>query len=203
MHYPKLRELKEAIKALFKGPYTFKFPQKPHFPAEKFRGRPYFYEEECTGCTACAQVCPTGAIKFHDIVSEGRAKRVLVIEWDVCIFCGNCQANCLTGKGIVLSREFDFATTENRNDLKQSIEKDFIYCECCKEAIIPVDQYGWVAQRLGPLCFSNASLLLFYLRLQGLSLEESQKSKKEGNYLRADRVKVLCPACRRKASLVS
>lgn len=37
MRYPKLRELKEALKALIKGPYTSKFPFKPHVPFERFR----------------------------------------------------------------------------------------------------------------------------------------------------------------------
>ena len=59
MRYPKLRELREAIKALIKGPYTSRFPFKPHTPFERFRGRPYLHEEDCTGCTACVQVCPT------------------------------------------------------------------------------------------------------------------------------------------------
>ncbi|MDD2689895.1 MAG: 4Fe-4S dicluster domain-containing protein [Candidatus Omnitrophica bacterium] len=160
MKYPKLRELKEAVKALIKGPYTTKFPYQPHKPFERFRGRPYFHEKDCMGCTACAQVCPPGAIDYTDEIKNGKGKRKLTVHWDICIFCGQCEANCPTGKGIILSQEFDFATTQKREDLKQEIEKDLMLCDGCQEAIVPYDQYLWVAQRLGPLCFSNPSLIL-------------------------------------------
>jgi len=199
MRYPKLRELREAIKALIKGPYTSKYPYEPHKPYERFRGRPYFHEEYCIGCTACAQVCPAKAIEVED----KKEKRVLTVHWDICIFCGLCQANCPTEKGIVLSQEFDFATTEKREELKNTIEKEFVFCECCGEAVVPYDQYIWVAKRLGPLVFSNSSLLLHYLRLSGLALKEKLSPKKETELSRADRIKILCPRCRREAVIKS
>jgi len=102
MRYPKLRELKEAISSLVGKPYTTRFPYQPHKPYERFRGRPEFHVEDCIGCTACLQVCPTGAITFKDEVKKGKAKRILDVRWDVCVYCGQCQANCLTGKGIIL-----------------------------------------------------------------------------------------------------
>ena len=203
MRYPKLRELREAIKALIKGPYTSKFPYEPHTPFERFRGKPYFHEEDCTGCAACVQVCPTGALEFKDNIIDGIAKRVLTLHLDVCIFCGQCEANCLTGKGIKLSQEFALATTEKREDLKQEIEKEFVVCECCGELIVPLDQYDWVANKLGPLCFSNSSLLLFYLNKLGLAFREKLSPKKENEILRPERMKILCPNCRREAVLKS
>jgi hydrogenase-4 component H len=202
MRYPKLRELKEAIRALIKGPYTSRFPYQPHLPYERFRGRPYFHEEDCTGCTACAQVCPTGAIEFKDEIKNKSARRKFVIRWDICIFCGQCQANCLTEKGIMLSQEFDLATTEKREELKQEIEKELLLCECCGGSVVPSGQYAWVANRLGPLTFANSSLMLYYLREMGLALIEKIAVKKEVD-LRSDRIKVLCPRCRRQAVLKS
>ena len=199
MRYPKLRELREAVKALIKGPYTSKFPLEPHKPYDRFRGRPYFYEESCIGCTACAQVCPTKAIEVEDSLQ----KRVLTVHWDICIFCGQCQANCPTEKGIMLSREFDFATTQNRKELKHVVEKEFVHCECCGEPIVPFDQYSWVVKRLGPLVFSNSSLLLYYLRLSGLALKEKFSPKEKNSFSRADRIKILCPSCRRQAVVQS
>ncbi|MEW6101263.1 MAG: 4Fe-4S binding protein [Candidatus Omnitrophota bacterium] len=203
MRYPKLRELKEAIRALIKGPYTSPFPFKPHTPFERFRGRPYFHEEDCMGCTACSQVCPARAIDFADKKENGKPKRVLTVHWDICIFCGQCEANCPTKKGIVLSREFDLATTEKREDLKQAIEKEFVLCSCCQEPVVPVDQYVWVAKRLGPLCFSNPSLILSYLESSDLALKEKPVSEKEVEFNRPDRIKILCPRCRREAVLKS
>jgi hydrogenase-4 component H len=204
MRYPKLRELGEAVKALIKGPYTSRFPYEPHKPPERFRGKPYFHEEDCIGCAACTQVCPTGACEFTDDVKEGYAKRRLTLHWDVCIFCGQCQANCPTAKGIILSNEFDLAFFQDRQVQKQAIEKDFIYCACCGRHILPADQYNWVIAKLGPLFFSNSSLILFYLRKLSLALKEKFTPKKEKTeFLRSDRIDIICPRCRREAVLKS
>ena len=40
MKKPKLRELKEAVTALIRGPYTDKFPKTPAVIPERFRGKP-------------------------------------------------------------------------------------------------------------------------------------------------------------------
>lgn len=204
MRYPKLREIKEALRALIKGPVTSRYPYQPHTPYERFRGRPYFHEEDCVGCTACAQVCPARAIDYEDEIAKFKARRVLTVHWDICVFCGQCEANCLTGKGIILSREFDFATSEKREGLKQVIKKEFLLCECCGEPIVPYDQFVWVVKRLGPLVFSNSSLMLFYLRISDLaSLETRPALKEEPEFGRPERIKILCPRCRREAVLAS
>lgn len=203
MRYPKLRELKEAFRALVKGPYTSRFPYTPHEPFERFRGKPEFHVEDCVGCTACAQVCPPQAIEFQDRIINGKATRKLTVRWDVCIFCGQCQANCLTAKGIILSQEFDLATTEKREDLKQEIEKELVVCDCCQEIIAPYDQYLWLVQKLGPLCFSNASLILLYLSHLDLALKPESQAQKDSEFSRSDRIKLLCPRCRRQAVLKS
>jgi hydrogenase-4 component H len=194
MKYPKLRELREAIKALIVGPYTSKFPFKPHQPFDAFRGRPKFYEDECVGCTACAQVCPAQAIEWTDDLK--RKKRILNVRWDICIFCGQCEANCLSVTGIRLSRDFDLATLK-REDLFQTIEKDLVLCESCREVIAPYDQIIWVANKIRSLLFSNTSLMLAFLEDKGFLSEESPGISDPT--LRADRFRLLCPACRRKA----
>jgi len=193
------RILKEAIKALFTGPYTSRFPKESHVPFERFRGRPEFNKEECVGCGACVQVCPSGALSMKD---EGD-KRILLIRWDICIFCGQCQANCLTEKGITLSHEFDFATTEKREELRQEIDKELVICHNCGEVIAPYEQILWVAKRLGPLLFSNPSLMLLYLKSQKLSIDEPATRSEEKEFLRADRIRILCPRCRREAVIKS
>ncbi|MGD9015388.1 MAG: 4Fe-4S binding protein [Candidatus Omnitrophota bacterium] len=193
------RILKEAIKALFTGPYTSRFPKEPHVPFERFRGKPEFSKEDCVGCGACVQVCPSGALSMED---KGD-KRILRIRWDICIFCGQCQANCLTEKGITLSHEFDLATTEKREELRQDIDKELVLCQDCKEIIAPYEQILWVAKRLGPLLFSNPSLMLFYLKTQQLSIDQPVTGSKEKEFLRADRIRILCPRCRREAVIKS
>lgn len=195
MRYPKLRELKEAITALIRGPYTSKFPYEPHVPFEKFRGKPEFHPDDCIGCTACSQVCPAKAI---DVEDKG-GLRFLTVHWDICICCGQCQANCPTEKGIMLSREFDLATTEAREELKQEITKELVACDCCGEAVAPRDQIIWVANRLGTLLFANASLMLVYLKSLTLGMKGNIPSAGEKEFSRPDRLKVLCPRCRREA----
>ncbi len=197
MRYPKIRELREAIKALIRGPYTSKFPASPHEPFERFRGRPQYHADDCMGCSACFQVCPAKAISMD----ETKTKRTLTVHWDLCVFCGQCQANCPTSKGIMLSRDFDLSTTGKRQELTQSVEKDFLLCDCCGEPIAPYEQVLWVAKKLGPLIFTNASVMLFYL--QNLDLAAGESTKKEGELQRADRIKLLCPKCRRQAVLKS
>ncbi|TRZ96273.1 4Fe-4S dicluster domain-containing protein [bacterium] len=199
MKYPKLRELREAIKALIKGPYTSRFPYEAHKPYERFRGKPEFHEDDCVGCGACFQVCPAGAIEMIDL----KGKRVLTIHWDVCISCGQCQANCLTEKGIILSQEFDLATTEDRGALKQEIKKDLVFCGCCGEVVAPRDQLLWVAKKLGPLVFSNATLMLSYLQQLNLALKEEPSLKQDDEFARSERIRILCPRCRRQVVLKS
>lgn len=180
---------------MIKGPYTNRFPYLPHKPYERFRGRPEFHEEDCIGCGACFQVCPAEAIDMQDI----QDKRILTVHWDMCVFCGQCQANCITGKGIVLSQKFDLATTGNRQELKQQIKKQLVLCDCCGELLAPYEQILWVAGKLGPLTFSNTFLMLFYLRELNLALKERPLPKQEQEMLRSDRIKILCPRCRREA----
>jgi formate hydrogenlyase subunit 6/NADH:ubiquinone oxidoreductase subunit I len=196
----------EAIKALIIGPYTSSFPFRPYEPFDSFRGKPQYFERDCIGCSACAQVCPPGAITFTDeVIKDGnnKATRKFVLRYDICIFCGQCQMNCPTEKGIMLTKEFDITTLGKRQELITTVEKELVLCECCGEIIAPKEQIIWVAKRLGPLTFSNASLMLFYLQDMALSKTEKIPSLAEYTLSRADRVRVLCPKCRREAILKS
>ncbi len=195
MKYPKLRELKEAITALIKGPYTSKFPFEPHVPAERFRGKPEFHEDDCVGCGACANVCPARAIEVRDDGEE----RTLIYRWDLCIFCGQCEVNCLTGEGILLSHEFDLASTGPRSEARQEIRKQLVRCDCCDGIVAPRDQLLWVARRMGPLLYSNTSLLNMFFREEGITPSERPAAEESADAGRARRIEVLCPLCRREA----
>ncbi len=50
----------------------------------------YHITENCRGCTACARVCPAGAI-------SGEIKKQHVIDQDKCLKCGACMEKCRFG----------------------------------------------------------------------------------------------------------
>ncbi|MEW6439548.1 MAG: 4Fe-4S binding protein [bacterium] len=50
----------------------------------------HFLTDRCTGCTACAQTCPTAAI-------SGIRKERHVIQADYCVDCGTCGRICPYG----------------------------------------------------------------------------------------------------------
>jgi NAD-dependent dihydropyrimidine dehydrogenase PreA subunit len=45
------------------------------------------YEEKCTGCRRCIEVCPRGVI----LMFGGKAE---ISDIDLCIECGACESNC-------------------------------------------------------------------------------------------------------------
>lgn len=198
MKKPKIRELIEAIKSLIKGPYTTKFPYKPHIPPKKFRGKPEFFEDECVGCTACAQVCPSGAIEFFDDLNSSPPKRKFILHYDTCIFCGQCQVNCITEEGIKLSNKFDLALFD-RKEAIETVEKELVLCEVCGKPITCRAHLDWLAKKLGPLAFSNPTL--FLSRLRELNLVDENITEIVRDLTRADRMKILCAECRRKTTL--
>lgn len=165
MKYPKLRELKEAVTALVRGPYTLKFPKEPSPAAKRYRGKPEYHEGDCVGCGACFEVCPSRAIEMDDTgyMSAGSANKVprrkLTVRYDHCIFCGQCQASCITEKGIMLSNEYNLATFD-RTQARDEVEKELILCSDCKTPIGCKDHLIWLYRKLGPLAFSNPVLFL-------------------------------------------
>ncbi|MEI8350203.1 MAG: 4Fe-4S dicluster domain-containing protein [Candidatus Omnitrophota bacterium] len=200
MRYPKLREIKGALQSLFTKPYTNAFPREAHVPFSSFRGKPYYYEDKCIGCVACVNVCPTGALSFKDVITKSSAKRILKINWDVCIECGQCELNCVSEKGIELSQEFDISTTEKRKDLCQVIEKEMVMCEHCNKPVACKDHLQWTIKKLGPLYTANTTLITFQHEIMHINDDVPRNTPET---LRSDRFRILCPGCRREAVFIS
>jgi hydrogenase-4 component H len=201
MNTPKLRELREAVRSLFSKPYTSRFPAVPHEPFDGYRGKPQYFEDSCVGCGTCAEVCPAGAIRVLDppepVPPDGPVPlRRLEMRYDMCNFCGNCQARCITEKGIRLTKQYDLALFD-RSQAVESIELELAVCDLCRSAITPVKHLQWLASRLGTLQYGNPTLLLTAQR----ELVPVESGSPGGELRRQDNFKILCPKCRHEVAL--
>lgn len=160
MRLPKLRELKEAVTAVFSPRFTTRFPAEPCVVPEKYRGKPEFDLDTCIGCGACVNVCPTPEClsQVDDLKADPPVRRI-THRYDTCIFCGNCEANCTTKTGIQLSRKWDLATL-NREDTVETHEFELQICEKCGTMIGTKKHLIWLYEKLGPLAYTNPSLLI-------------------------------------------
>ena len=122
MKYPKIREIKEAVISLVSPAYTTSYPKKPHKPYEDYRGKPVVDNENCVGCETCANVCPPLAITFEDDREKGI--RTIRRDYGKCIFCGQCQEHCITGKGVKLSDQIYDMASYDRNNNEEYQEKE-------------------------------------------------------------------------------
>jgi hydrogenase-4 component H len=202
MKLPKARELVEAIKALTVGPYTSKFPAKPHTPYSSFRGQPKYDPDKCVGCLACVQVCPVEALGYEDVTDGGEAKRIMYHYTDTCIFCGTCEQACIAdNEGIKLSNDWELAFFDRKNDSFETIEKELQLCEVCGEVIACKDHLQWIVNRVGELSYSSPTL--YYARLKELGVVDDNILSALRDSGRSDRFKILCARCRRETTLTT
>jgi hydrogenase-4 component H len=196
---PKLRELKEAVVSLVKGPYTHPFPKEPTALPEWIRGCPQYDLEGCVGCGGCAEVCPVRAIEVRDAQREdGSWWRSLVLHYDNCVFCGECVRNCTTQRGVTLSRDYELSGFD-RAEMVETVEKQLVTCELCGGRIGTRDHLRWVGRRIGALAAANPTLYL--TEHEDLDLRDSLP-RDERSLDRSDIQRVLCPACRRSVTLM-
>jgi Ni,Fe-hydrogenase III small subunit/NAD-dependent dihydropyrimidine dehydrogenase PreA subunit len=100
--------LQVSLARLQQGHRTLAYPaQAPTLP-ERFRGLPVVDSSKCPdGCRACADACPTNAIRI-----EGQAVR---LDLGRCLFCTDCMEACPEG-AIRYTSEYRLAT-RTRDDL--------------------------------------------------------------------------------------
>lgn len=196
MKYPKVREIKEALISLFTPAYTTKFPAKAHVPFDNYRGKPVVDDKNCVGCETCANVCPPGAITFTD--DKKKKTRIIVRNYGLCIFCGQCEEHCITGKGVKLSDKiYDLATFDTTSIIEKQ-EKELLICEHCNAVITTKQHIQYLHKKLGPAAY--ASILNLNMLNEKLKLAEDKDVSVPvvDDLKRKDMFNIICPNCLRQ-----
>lgn len=199
MKYPKLRELREAVISLVTPAYTSKFPAEEHVPFKDFRGKPVVDDANCVGCETCANVCPPLAITFTD--DKEKKIRTIRRDYGKCIFCGQCQEHCITGKGVKLSDKIYELSVFDRADNVEYQYKELLICESCGAVITTVEHLNFMHRKLGPKAF--ASILNLSMLNRKLKLAEGQELAASAGETpqRKDMFSVICPNCLRNVTV--
>jgi formate hydrogenlyase subunit 6/NADH:ubiquinone oxidoreductase subunit I len=196
LRYPKLRELKEAITAVISPRFTTKFPAEPCVVPEKYRGKPEFDLDACIGCGACVNVCPSSiCLQMADDLEADPPVRRITLNYYTCIFCGNCSDNCTTENGINLSNKWDLAGMD-RSVMTETHEYELQLCEMCGEVIGTKKHLIWLYEKLGPLAYTNPSLLI--AKSGELTKKPSQDAARPKDEIpqTSDFMRILCPKCK-------
>jgi ferredoxin len=142
-------------------------------------------------------VCPPKCIEILDDLESSPPRRILKQHLDACIVCGQCERYCPTQKGIRMSHEWDYAGFAPA-DFEERVEKELVLCEVCGELLAPADQLYWLSERLGPMSFANPTLAMF--SGQHLGYVEAGVKNPSNLTLRADRMAIQCPKCKRRTA---
>ncbi len=197
MRLPKLRELKEAVTAVLSPRFTTQFPAKPCVVPKKYRGKPEFDLDACIGCGACVNVCPSGVcLTMADELDADPPVRRITLNYYTCIFCGNCSENCTTETGIKLSNEWDLAGLD-RGAMTETHEFELQLCEKCGALIGTKKHLVWLYEKLGPLAYTNPSLLIAKSgELLTRPEDVHKQAQKDESMEAADFMRILCPKCK-------
>ena len=81
--------IKKVIKT---GTQTSRYPLEPMPVDKNFRGKPEHNPQQCIGCAACVNACPSNALTVETDLKTGE------LAWQFnlgrCIFCGRCEEVC-------------------------------------------------------------------------------------------------------------
>ncbi|ELQ6261298.1 formate hydrogenlyase complex iron-sulfur subunit [Cronobacter malonaticus] len=111
-------------KALKTGVATQPYPLQPMPVDKNFRGKPQHNPQQCIGCAACINACPSNALTVETDLQQDR------LNWQFnlgrCIFCGRCEEVCPTA-AIRLTPEYELAVWRKEDFLQQA---SFALCRC-------------------------------------------------------------------------
>ncbi|MDP3788963.1 MAG: hypothetical protein Q8R48_00995, partial [Candidatus Omnitrophota bacterium] len=87
----------------------------------------------------------------------------------------------------------------DRKAVTTTSDNELALCEVCGDVVTTYAHLKWIARRLDTLAYSNPTVYLADLKEMGVITENLIANAKD--MTRADRIKILCACCRRKATL--
>lgn len=109
------RLVPEAIRTLFKGRITSRYPDEKSEKPDRFRGRLAFDESKCTGCGLCARNCPANAL---EVTREEDGSITWRYDVSKCLYCGQCIETCPVGS-IANTKDFELASGDKADFVRQ------------------------------------------------------------------------------------
>ncbi len=90
---------------------TQQYPEEKREPPDRFRGKLFVDINVCTGCTACARICPVDAITLKTVRDENKKLRPVVFDINNarCIYCGLCVEACPVDNCLYFEKKYEFS----------------------------------------------------------------------------------------------
>jgi len=132
---------------------------------------------------------------MEDDLEADKPVRRITYDASACIFCGNCQQYCTTEKGIKLSNQWDLATMDKKENVTTH-EFELQLCEKCGAVIGTKKHLIWLYEKLGPLAYTNPSLLLAKSEQLTTHPPETTFAEQKKPPKTRDFMKILCPKCK-------
>jgi formate hydrogenlyase subunit 6/NADH:ubiquinone oxidoreductase subunit I len=124
-----ISELKEAVVKLADQKADTTKTAQPPVPVPTSHKKMVLHEKKCTGCGACAKVCPADAVN----ISENRKYKIIDINLANCLYCGLCMEAC--PEEAITFIEGNELPSFNKDALHNELRIKLKRCEDCREII--------------------------------------------------------------------
>lgn len=124
--------LTTIVSNLFKPTKTEAFPFAPATTPESYRGKVVVDPVSCVGCSTCAKVCVSDAIRLQD-----QPEGVELIIWhSKCTFCGLCAFYCPTDAMTVTNEWELHHPNDQKYAMAEKIVAEHLVCVDCGETLM-------------------------------------------------------------------